>query len=263
MSTRYIDSCPVGCNAALSTTDIVLPEGPLMQCGACGQLVSRVVHRPGRLRDLLDHGNQRTLHLPQAQGHLAHFIVVGRVHLHRQVATGDGLGGVHEVLHGRRHRQGAQHDQRCPKHRGDDQGDPQGADHPVQRSQRTGRRRPTQLGTHQGLDLATLTPALGKYFGTEKGVLVVDAHDRLKLQDGDVLQSIGGRAVTDERQARRILHSYAPGEAVPLVVLRDRKTVKFEAAMPAPRRVEVTATDDGEGGEKRVRVKVMERSAAP
>ena len=42
MSTRYIDSCPVGCNAALSTTDIVLPEGPLMQCGACGQLVSQI-----------------------------------------------------------------------------------------------------------------------------------------------------------------------------------------------------------------------------
>ena len=42
MSTRYIDSCPVGCNAALSTTEIVLPEGPLMLCGGCGQLLSQI-----------------------------------------------------------------------------------------------------------------------------------------------------------------------------------------------------------------------------
>jgi 2-polyprenyl-3-methyl-5-hydroxy-6-metoxy-1,4-benzoquinol methylase len=42
MSNRYIDTCPVGCNAALSTTEIVLPEGPLMLCSACGQLVSQI-----------------------------------------------------------------------------------------------------------------------------------------------------------------------------------------------------------------------------
>ena len=42
MSVRYVETCPVGCNAALSTTDIVLPEGPLMLCGACGQLVSQI-----------------------------------------------------------------------------------------------------------------------------------------------------------------------------------------------------------------------------
>lgn len=116
------------------------------------------------------------------------------------------------------------------------------------------------FGAQEGMELATLTPALGKYFGTDKGVLVVRAKDRLKLQDGDVLQSIGGRAVTEKAQARRILRSYAPGEAVPLTVLRDRKVVKLEATMPEPRRVEVTATDDGE---QRVRVKVMERPATP
>lgn len=116
------------------------------------------------------------------------------------------------------------------------------------------------FGAQEGMELATLTPALGKYFGTDKGVLVVSAKDRLKLQDGDVLQSIGGRAVTDEAQAQRILRSYAPGESVPLTVFRDRKVLKLEATVPEPRRVEVTATDDGE---QRVRVKVVERPAAP
>ncbi len=42
MSVRYIESCPVGCTAPLSTTDIVLAEGPLLSCNACGQLVSQI-----------------------------------------------------------------------------------------------------------------------------------------------------------------------------------------------------------------------------
>lgn len=115
-------------------------------------------------------------------------------------------------------------------------------------------------GRQAGPELATLTPALGKYFGTDKGVLVVAARDSLKLQDGDVLQAIGGRAVTDEAQAYRILRSYAPGETVPLTVLRERKTVKLEAVVPEPKRFKVELSDDGE---QRVRVKVMERNDAP
>ena len=38
---RYITACPVGCSAALSATRIVLPEGALLRCGECGQLVSQ------------------------------------------------------------------------------------------------------------------------------------------------------------------------------------------------------------------------------
>ena len=39
---RYIESCPVGCAASLVATDIVLPEGALLRCTECGQLVSQV-----------------------------------------------------------------------------------------------------------------------------------------------------------------------------------------------------------------------------
>lgn len=39
---RYIDSCPVGCSAPLAATGIMLPEGPLLRCAECGQLVSQV-----------------------------------------------------------------------------------------------------------------------------------------------------------------------------------------------------------------------------
>ena len=40
--TRLIETCPVGCAAALQPTDIVLPEGALLECPECGQLVSQV-----------------------------------------------------------------------------------------------------------------------------------------------------------------------------------------------------------------------------
>ena len=39
---RYIESCPVGCARPLAATRIALPEGPLLRCPECGQLVSQV-----------------------------------------------------------------------------------------------------------------------------------------------------------------------------------------------------------------------------
>lgn len=38
---RYLTTCPVGCNAPLETTEYVLPEGPLLRCTSCGQLLSQ------------------------------------------------------------------------------------------------------------------------------------------------------------------------------------------------------------------------------
>lgn len=38
----YIGACPVGCAAPLVASDILLPEGPLLRCAGCGQLVSQV-----------------------------------------------------------------------------------------------------------------------------------------------------------------------------------------------------------------------------
>jgi 2-polyprenyl-3-methyl-5-hydroxy-6-metoxy-1,4-benzoquinol methylase len=39
---RYVAACPVGCTGRLAPTDVVLPEGPLLRCSACGQLMSQV-----------------------------------------------------------------------------------------------------------------------------------------------------------------------------------------------------------------------------
>ena len=38
---RYVTACPVGCAAPIATTDVVLPEGPLLRCAECGQLLSQ------------------------------------------------------------------------------------------------------------------------------------------------------------------------------------------------------------------------------
>jgi 2-polyprenyl-3-methyl-5-hydroxy-6-metoxy-1,4-benzoquinol methylase len=38
----YLTACPVGCNAVLTPTALVLPEGALQRCDACGQLLSRI-----------------------------------------------------------------------------------------------------------------------------------------------------------------------------------------------------------------------------
>jgi serine protease Do len=87
-----------------------------------------------------------------------------------------------------------------------------------------------------GLRLADLTPGLGRYFGADAGVLVLRAapDDAFGLQDGDVIRRIGGRAPTDRRHARRILASYAPGEAVVIDILRDRKARELKATLPGP-----------------------------
>ena len=89
-------------------------------------------------------------------------------------------------------------------------------------------------GPLSNMELATLTPHLGTYFGTEKGVLVVRAppDGTLKLQDGDVILAIDGREPTSGSHATRILGSYQPGERITLRIVRQRKTVDLETTVP-------------------------------
>lgn len=89
-------------------------------------------------------------------------------------------------------------------------------------------------GEFGGMELASLTPKLGAYFGTSEGVLVVQApeNDAFKLEDGDVMQTIDGRKPEDGAHALRILRSYKPGEKLNLSVLRQRKPVTLAVTMP-------------------------------
>ena len=84
------------------------------------------------------------------------------------------------------------------------------------------------------MELITLTPQLGRYFGADHGVLVARAPTRgiLKLEDGDVILSIGGRTPASGSQAMRILTSYDPGEKINLVILREHHRRTITAIMP-------------------------------
>jgi C-terminal processing protease CtpA/Prc len=80
-----------------------------------------------------------------------------------------------------------------------------------------------------------LTPGLGRYFGTDKGLLVVrppkDAN--LKLEEGDVILDIDGRVPTDASHALRILNSYRAGETMKLHIMRQQKRIELPVELRA------------------------------
>jgi C-terminal processing protease CtpA/Prc len=89
-------------------------------------------------------------------------------------------------------------------------------------------------GEFGGMELASITPKLGAYFGVTEGVLVVQAPENVafKLEDGDVLQTIDGRKPEDGGHALRILRSYKSGEKLNITVLRQRKPLTLAVTMP-------------------------------
>ena len=80
-----------------------------------------------------------------------------------------------------------------------------------------------------------LTPGLGRYFGTDKGLLVVrppkDAN--LKLEEGDVILDIDGRVPNNASHALRILNSYRSGESLKLHIMRQQKRIELPVEMHA------------------------------
>jgi len=89
-------------------------------------------------------------------------------------------------------------------------------------------------GEFGGMELASITPKLGSYFGASEGVLVVQAPDNAayKLEDGDVILAIDGRKPDDGAHAMRILRSYRSGEKLTLSVLRQRKALSLAVTLP-------------------------------
>jgi S1-C subfamily serine protease len=87
----------------------------------------------------------------------------------------------------------------------------------------------------RSLELVPLTPKLGQYFGADSGLLVVKAPANAagaRLEEGDVILTIGGRTPENARHAFRILGSYQPQEKVRVEVLRQRKRVVLDVEMP-------------------------------
>jgi S1-C subfamily serine protease len=86
----------------------------------------------------------------------------------------------------------------------------------------------------RAMELVPVTPKLGQYFGTDKGLLVVKAPSTPGpgLEEGDVILTIGGRTPENPRHAFRILGSYQPQEKVRIEVLRQRKRMTLDVQLP-------------------------------
>lgn len=89
-------------------------------------------------------------------------------------------------------------------------------------------------GVFGGLELVPMTPKLGQYFGTEKGLLVLRAprDSRLGLEEGDVIVDIAGRIPAGADHATRILGSYQAGEKLTINVMRMKKKIAVNIDVP-------------------------------
>ena len=84
----------------------------------------------------------------------------------------------------------------------------------------------------RGMRLATLNPELGRYFGSDRGVLVLEASEALpQLRPGDVLLSVDGEPIASPQDTMRALRGQQDGETRSIRLLRDRKQreLKVEA----------------------------------
>lgn len=110
------------------------------------------------------------------------------------------------------------------------------------------------LGSAELLDL---TPGLGSYFGTDKGLLVVRAprDERFKLLEGDVILDIDGRVPESASHALQILNSYHHGEKLRLHIMRQQKRLELPIEIPpAPDHPELSLSgfvtgDDARGSD--------------
>ena len=82
--------------------------------------------------------------------------------------------------------------------------------------------------------LAKLDDDLAAYFKTRTGVLVVKApkDGRLGLKSGDVIQKVGGKAISDPRAVLDAMHSRTPGDKVSIDVVRLGKATTLNGVVP-------------------------------
>ena len=67
MMSLYVSACPIGCNGRLQGTGIEMPEGALLCCTECGQLISRCSEKQYRLSMQEFDDEEGTLPKPDAR----------------------------------------------------------------------------------------------------------------------------------------------------------------------------------------------------
>jgi S1-C subfamily serine protease len=92
-----------------------------------------------------------------------------------------------------------------------------------------------QSGAWSDIELVALTPALGEYFGTNEGLLVVRAGraEELGFRDGDVILDLAGRRPKSPEHALRILASFEPSESLQAAIMRQKRREALSIRVPA------------------------------
>ncbi len=88
----------------------------------------------------------------------------------------------------------------------------------------------------RGLNLSSIDADLGRYFGTDRGALLIRASDALPgLKSGDVITAVEGRMVESPREVMRALGAKDAGEKLTLRILRNRVPQDVEITVPEGR----------------------------
>jgi heat shock protein HslJ len=84
-----------------------------------------------------------------------------------------------------------------------------------------------------GLSFLTITADIGRYFGTDRGVLVTGAAplNALTLLEGDVILSVNGRQPGSSDHLQRIVSSYRAGDRLMLQIMRDHQPQVVEVML--------------------------------
>ncbi len=84
-----------------------------------------------------------------------------------------------------------------------------------------------------GLNLAAVDNGLGRYFGSDHGVLVLSTgKDLAGLEAGDVILKIAGKPVNNPREAMDALRAQPADSKVGVEYLRDRKSGSAQVSVP-------------------------------
>lgn len=84
-----------------------------------------------------------------------------------------------------------------------------------------------------GLNLASVDAQLGRYFGTDTGVLVLSTGPALgQLQAGDVIRRVDGKAVDTPRAVMDALRDKPADSTVAVEYLRDRVSASIQLKVP-------------------------------
>ncbi len=107
-------------------------------------------------------------------------------------------------------------------------------------------------GQRLGIRVEPVSDDLGRYFGAEKGLLVLEVFDDTAaatagMQVGDVIVSVAGDAVENAGDIHEILADYSEGDEVAVGIIRDRNATELAVTVEESRGLNLGQFFEGDG----------------